>query len=45
MKETGEDFRQGKIVLPQLTEAASSNQEVGVQQVQSSVSSSPVGHK
>jgi hypothetical protein len=45
MKETGEDFRQGKIVLPQLTEAASSNQEVGVQQQQSSASSAPVGHK
>jgi hypothetical protein len=45
MKETGEDFRQGKIVLPQLTEAASSNQEVGVQQQQSSASSAPAGHK
>jgi hypothetical protein len=45
MKETGEDFRQGKIVLPQLTEAASSNQEVGVQQEQSSASSAPAGHK
>ncbi len=45
MKETGEDFRSGKIVLPQLTEAASSNQEVGVHQEQSSVSSAPAGHK
>jgi hypothetical protein len=45
MKETGEDFRSGKIVLPQLTEAASSNQEVGVHQEQSSVGSAPAGHK
>ena len=44
MKETGEDFRQGKIVLPQLTEAASPNHEVGMQQEQSS-SSAPAGHK
>jgi hypothetical protein len=45
MKETGEDFRQGKIVLPQLTEAASPNHEVGMQQEQSSASSAPAGHK
>jgi len=45
MKETGEEFRQGKIVLPQLTAAASSNQELGVQQEQSSVTSATVGHK
>jgi len=45
MKETGEEFRQGKIILPQLTTAAASNQEVGVQQEQPSVSSAPVGHK
>ena len=45
MKETGEDFRSGKIVLPQLTEAASSNQEVGVHQEQSSVGSAAAGHK
>jgi hypothetical protein len=44
MKQTGEDFRQGKIVLPQLSEAASSSQEVGVQQ-QSSASSASAGHK
>ena len=37
MKETGEDFRQGKIVLPQLTQAAAScNQEMGTQQEVSS---------
>ncbi len=44
MKETGEEFRQGKIVLPQLTEAASSNQEMRVQE-QVSASSAPAGHK
>jgi hypothetical protein len=45
MKETGEEFRQGKIVLPQLTETASSNQEIGVQQEQSPASSAVAGHK
>jgi len=30
MKETGEEFRQGKIALPQVTEASSSNREPGV---------------
>jgi hypothetical protein len=45
MKETGEEFRQGKIVLPQLTETASSNQEVGVQQEHPSRSSAAEGHK
>lgn len=44
MKETGEEFREGKIVLPQLTEAASSNQEMGVQQVQAPASSALAGH-
>lgn len=43
MKETGEEFRQGKIVLPQLTQTASSNPEIGVQQEQSS--SASAGHK
>jgi hypothetical protein len=41
MKETGEEFRQGKIVLPQLTETAAA--ETGVQQERSS--SVPTGHK
>jgi hypothetical protein len=45
MKETGEEFRQGKIALPQLAEAASSNQGIGVQQEQSQASSTPGGHK
>ena len=46
MKETGEEFRQGKIVLPQLARtAASSNQEMGVQQEQSPASSAAAGHK
>jgi hypothetical protein len=45
MKETGEEFRQGKIALPQLAEAASSNQGIGVQQEQSHASSAPGGHK
>jgi hypothetical protein len=45
MKETGEEFRQGKIVLPQLTQTASSNQEIGVQQEQSPASSALAGHK
>jgi hypothetical protein len=48
MKETGEEFREGKIVLPQLTESASSassNQEVGVQQEHSPASSAAAGHK
>ena len=42
MRETGEEFREGKIVLPQLTESASSassNQEMGVQQEHSPASS------
>ena len=43
MKETGEEFRQGKIVLPQVTEAASSNQEAGVLPEQSPAASAPGG--
>jgi hypothetical protein len=45
MKETGEEFRQGKIVLPQLAEAASPNQELSVQQERISASSATPGHK
>ena len=45
MKETGEQFRQGKIVLPQVTEASSTNPEGGVPQEQSPASSSTSGHK
>ena len=45
MKETGEEFRQGKIVLPQLTEAASSNQAIGCAARTVPVNSAPAGHK
>jgi hypothetical protein len=45
MRETGEEFRQGKIALPQVTEAASSGQENGVQVQQSQVISPPAGNK
>jgi hypothetical protein len=44
MRETGEEFRQGKIAVPQITEASSATQENGVQG-QSEVSSAAVGHK
>lgn len=46
MRETGEEFRQGKIALPQqVAEASSPGQESGAQQEQSQVSSSAGGHK
>jgi len=45
MRETGEEFRQGKIVLPQVTEAVSTGQENGVQVQQSQVISPPAGNK
>ena len=45
MKETGEEFRQGKIALPQLTETSSSNQESVVPQEPSQVSTALAGHK
>jgi len=46
MKETGEDFRRGKIVVPQLTEsAATSNQVMGVQQEQFPANSAVAGHQ
>jgi hypothetical protein len=45
MKETGEEFRQGKIALPQVTEASSSNREPGVLLEQAPAISAPAGHK
>jgi hypothetical protein len=47
MKETGEEFRQGKIGLPPVTEAEASfaSQPVAVQQEQSQRSSAPAGQK
>ena len=45
MRETGEEFRQGKIALPQVTEALSSGQENGVQVQQSRVISAPAENK
>jgi cobalamin-dependent methionine synthase I len=46
MKETGEDFRKGKIVLPQMAQAAaSSSQQVGAQQEQFSAGSASAGHQ
>jgi hypothetical protein len=44
MKETGEEFRQGKIVLPQLAETAS-NRDSGMQQNQTETGPAPAGHK
>jgi hypothetical protein len=45
MRETGEEFRQGRIALPQVTEAASSGQENGVQVQQSRIFTPPAGNK
>jgi len=45
MRETGEEFRQGKIVLPQVTEAVSQEKENGVQVQQSQVISPSAGNK
>ncbi len=45
MKETGEQFRQGKIVLPQVTEASSTNPDGGVPQEQFPASPATAGHK
>jgi hypothetical protein len=45
MRETGEEFRQGKIALPQVTEASSPSQVNGVQVEQSQVSSAPAAQK
>lgn len=43
MRETGEEFRQGKIALPQVAEAASSSREPGVVLEHSPASSAPAG--
>jgi hypothetical protein len=45
MRETGEEFRQGKIAQPPVTEASSSTPENGVQVEQSQVRSAPAGQK
>jgi hypothetical protein len=45
MKETGEEFRQGKIVLPQLAEVNTPNQPISVQQERTPASSAAAGHK
>ncbi len=45
MRETGEEFRQGKIALPPVTEASSSTQENGVHVEQSQIRSAPAGQK
>jgi hypothetical protein len=45
MRATGEQFRQGKIALPQVTEAYSPGQETGVQTERSTAGSAPVGQK
>jgi hypothetical protein len=45
MRETGEEFRQGKIVLPQVTEVVSTEKENGVQVQQSQTISPPAGNK
>lgn len=45
MKETGEQFRQGKIVLPQVTEASATNPDGGVPQEQTPASLATAGHK
>jgi hypothetical protein len=44
MRETGEEFRQGKIAGPQTTEASSATQENGVQG-EAQISSASAGHK
>jgi len=45
MRETGEEFRQGKIAVAQVTEASSATQENGVQGEQTQISSTSAGHK
>jgi hypothetical protein len=45
MRETGEEFRQGKIAVAQVTEASSATQENGVQGKQTQISSTAAGHK
>jgi cobalamin-dependent methionine synthase I len=45
MKETGEQFRQGKIILPQVAEASSSSPGGAVLLEQAPASSATTGHK
>jgi len=45
MRETGEEFRQGKIALPQVAEVSSPGQENGVLLQQAPVSSGSSGHQ
>jgi cobalamin-dependent methionine synthase I len=45
MKETGEQFRQGKIILPQVTEASSASPGGAVLLEQSPAGSATTGHK
>jgi hypothetical protein len=45
MKETGEEFRQGKIALPQSAETSAINQENGVPQEPSPLSAASAGHQ
>jgi hypothetical protein len=45
MRETGEEFRQGKIGIPPVTEASFAGQSIDVQQEQSQRNSGPAGEK
>jgi hypothetical protein len=45
MRETGEQFRQGKIALPQVAEASPGSQGTGVALQSAPTPSGPVGHK
>jgi hypothetical protein len=45
MRETGEEFRQGKIALPQVAQVSSPSEENGVLLKQNPVSSEPAGHQ
>ena len=45
MKETGEQFRQGKIVLPQLAQASTPAPGGAVQLENSPAGAAPTGHK
>jgi hypothetical protein len=45
MRETGEQFRQGKIALPQVAEASTGNQGTGVTLQSAPTPSGPGGHK
>jgi hypothetical protein len=45
MKETGEEFRQGKIALPQPAETSALNQESGAPQEPSPLNAASAGHQ